>query len=321
MKSSISMCLSLSVAGVSFCGSDIGGFFGNPDGSLLERWFQVAAYQPFFRAHSSKESLDREPWLYHESTRLIIRDAAYERYTHSALWYTLFYEHERTGLPVMRPMLMNYPDDRNTYDMEFEYMLGDKLMVRPVTNPGEKEVNVFFPRRSDGQYDIWYNIRNYEKLTYQGTWNLQVDSYSIPVFQRGGAITPKRTVQRHAVELQQGDPLQLVVCLDANGTAAGALYLDDTKSLEYREGKYSYQVFEFKENVLSNRFLDDNERFEAKEIIESIIFAGLSNIPRSVTVKEGSRSKVAPVVEELNAIKATNIGLSANDLWSIQINY
>ena len=49
LEASVPMCLSLSIAGLSFCGADVGGFFNNPDGELFVRWYQAAAFQPFFR--------------------------------------------------------------------------------------------------------------------------------------------------------------------------------------------------------------------------------------------------------------------------------
>lgn len=57
------MLLSISVVGITLCGADVGGFFGNPDSELLTRWYQAAAYQPFFRAHAHIDSKRREPWL------------------------------------------------------------------------------------------------------------------------------------------------------------------------------------------------------------------------------------------------------------------
>lgn len=86
LAASIKMCLIEAVAGFSFCGADIGGFFGNPEAELFERWYQAGAFQPFMRSHSHLDTKRREPWLFPESTRLIIRDAIRKRYTYLPFW-------------------------------------------------------------------------------------------------------------------------------------------------------------------------------------------------------------------------------------------
>lgn len=70
------MILSLSISGITLSGADVGGFFGNPDPELLARWYQAAAYQPFFRAHAHMDTKRREPWLvpepYYQAIRFVI---------------------------------------------------------------------------------------------------------------------------------------------------------------------------------------------------------------------------------------------------------
>lgn len=63
---SVPMLLSMSVAGLPFVGADVGGFFKNPDGELMTRWYQLGAYYPFFRGHAHHETKRREPWLFGE---------------------------------------------------------------------------------------------------------------------------------------------------------------------------------------------------------------------------------------------------------------
>ncbi len=103
LEAAVPMCLSLSVAGMSFCGADVGGFFHNPDGELFVRWYQAAAFQPFFRSHAHIDTKRREPWLYNESEMKLIREAIRTRYSYLPLWYTLFYEGTKNGVPPMRP--------------------------------------------------------------------------------------------------------------------------------------------------------------------------------------------------------------------------
>lgn len=70
---SVPMLLTLNVAGLPYCGADIGGFFGSPDPELLSRWYQAAVFSPFFRGHAHIDSPRREPWLFGEPWTAIIR--------------------------------------------------------------------------------------------------------------------------------------------------------------------------------------------------------------------------------------------------------
>lgn len=86
LKAALKTCLTQATVGFSFCGGDVGGFFGSPDAELFERWYQAAAFQPFFRSHANIDSPRREPWLYPEQTRLRIRDAIRTRYMLLPFW-------------------------------------------------------------------------------------------------------------------------------------------------------------------------------------------------------------------------------------------
>lgn len=82
--------------------ADIGGFFGNPDRDMLVRWYQVGAFQPFFRAHAHIDTKRREPYLVEEPYKSMLRDILRLRYTMLPIWYTAFREASVTGIPVLR---------------------------------------------------------------------------------------------------------------------------------------------------------------------------------------------------------------------------
>ncbi|GCC43684.1 hypothetical protein chiPu_0027750, partial [Chiloscyllium punctatum] len=103
--------------------ADVGGFFKHPSPELLVRWYQAGAYQPFFRAHAHLDTPRREPWLFGDDNKLLIRTAIRERYALLPFWYTLFYRAYRTGEPVMRAMWLHFPDDVNTFHLDDQYML------------------------------------------------------------------------------------------------------------------------------------------------------------------------------------------------------
>lgn len=82
--------------------ADVGGFFGNPERDMLVRWYQVGAFQPFFRAHAHIDTKRREPYLLEEPYKSIVRDILRLRYAMLPIWYTAFREASVTGIPVLR---------------------------------------------------------------------------------------------------------------------------------------------------------------------------------------------------------------------------
>lgn len=322
LQASIKMCLTEAVAGFSFCGADVGGFFGNPEPELFERWYQAGAFQPFFRAHSHIDTKRREPWLMPEDTKLVIRNAIRKRYTYLPLWYTLFYEHEFSGLPVMRPLLAHYPKDPEGFALDNEYLLGDRLLVRPVLQQGASKVDVYFPRHNaNGAGDLWYDVDDLHVIDTAGYVTVTVDRNKIPVYQRGGSIVPKKERVRRASTLMKDDPYTLVVCLDKSKSANGTLYLDDEKSYDYRKGKYVYLQLDFKDNVLTSNLINRDDTYPSKSWIERVVIAGLDKIPKSAKLVSSSKTETLDIIQEAHSIVVRKPGISVLDKWSITLKY
>lgn len=309
--------------GLSFCGSDIGGFFGDPETELLVRWYQAAIYQPFYRAHAHLDSQRREPYLLPEPSRSAAREALKTRYALLSLWYTMFYEHERYGSPVMRPMLAEYPLDKNVFKLDDQYMLASKLLVRPVLMKGATSVNVYFPSL-DGkdQSEIWYDFDDYTKIDSTGIKSIQVDSLKIPVFQRGGSIIPKKEIARRSSTQMTNDPVSLFVAVNNEKKASGTLYIDDERSYEYRRGKYIYLQFEFNDNILTSTHVDEQASYQTESKLGRIVFAGLADVPSYATIEllngESTRLEVIQTTEQYFEIEAANISLALE--WKITFN-
>uniref|UniRef100_A0A672N8N3 Glucosidase II alpha subunit n=1 Tax=Sinocyclocheilus grahami TaxID=75366 RepID=A0A672N8N3_SINGR len=229
LKISIPMCLSLGLVGVSFCGADIGGFFKNPSTELLVRWYQTGAYQPFFRAHAHLDTTRREPWLFGPENTALIREVIRQRYALLPYWYQLFFQAYRTGMPVMRPLWVDYPKDTATFTIDDEFLIGSDLLVHPVTEEGSRGVTAYLP----GAGEVWYDVHTFQK--HNGAQNLYipVTLSSIPVFQRGGSIIPRKDRVRRSSACMENDPYTLYVALSPKKFAEGKLYIDDGHSFNY----------------------------------------------------------------------------------------
>ncbi len=117
--------------------------------------YETSYYGIFYfaqRSHAHIDTRRREPWLYSAEEMSRIRDAVRLRYAHLPLIYTLFYEGEVDGAPVMRPVWYEFPGEEEGFSVEDEYLLGDSLLVRPVTKQGATSVPVYFP---GGEKQYW----------------------------------------------------------------------------------------------------------------------------------------------------------------------
>ncbi|RME01167.1 MAG: DUF5110 domain-containing protein [Calditrichaeota bacterium] len=227
----IRMCQSMGLSGVPFIGADVGGFNGSPSTELFVRWIQVGAFTPLFRTHTVINSRAQEPWSFGENAEAIVRKYIELRYRLLPYTYTAFQQAAETGLPIMRPLLLEYPDDPNALDAynQTSYFWGDHILVAPVTRKGEAFLKVYLPR---GQwYDFWSDKR------LDGGQYIYVDTplHKLPLFIRAGAVIPMREVQQFTGE----KPLKLLkLHLYPGEKATSWLYEDDGQSFNYEKGEW-----------------------------------------------------------------------------------
>lgn len=176
----------LAVSGISFAGSDIGGFIGEPDGELYVRWVQLAVFHPFMRTHSASNETDfnQEPWSFGAKYEHIARKFIRLRYHLLPYIYTTFWQYATYGTPMLRPLTFVAQDDPETYYRDEEFMLGDHLLISAVGKPGMEEKKVYLPKGN------WYNYWNNKK--YEGGAEITVPTplKEIPFFVKAGATIP-----------------------------------------------------------------------------------------------------------------------------------
>jgi alpha-glucosidase len=138
--------ISLGLSAMPFVGSDVGGFGGDCPSELMNRWIEAAVFSPLLRNHSSCGSMLQEPYRYDEKTISNYRKWVYFRYRLVPYIYDLFYEHTQNGLPLIRPLFMEYPLDPSLETVGDEFLFGSSLLVAPVLDPGVRERLVSFPQ-------------------------------------------------------------------------------------------------------------------------------------------------------------------------------
>ncbi len=115
------MLENLGLSGFAFSGADVGGYAGSPSPDLLTKWFEIGAFQPIDRDHTEKGTGDQEPWVGGPEQEAIRRHFIESRYQLLPYLYTVAEEASRTGLPMVRPLFLEFPDatpDRHPIDLD-----------------------------------------------------------------------------------------------------------------------------------------------------------------------------------------------------------
>ncbi len=138
LRMAVSMCLSMSISGQPFVGSDIGGFIGYPSGELFARWLQLGVFTPLMRAHSVINERNKEPWEFGDEFTDINRESINLRYRLLPYLYTTMYQASVSGIPPMRPMVFAFPKEREFVMNDDQFMFGDDMLVAPVLSEGAR---------------------------------------------------------------------------------------------------------------------------------------------------------------------------------------
>jgi len=251
--------LNLGLSGISFVGDDIGGFNGSPPPDLLTRWIEVGAFNPMFRDHTTKGSLMQEVWVHGPEQEAIRRRYIETRYRLMPYIYTLADESTHTGLPMMRPIFLEFPEvftppSNGFGNLDTEFLLGPSLLVAPQPFPETlDDYVVSFPK---GQwYDFWTGLKISAPVpeptivdianagpgaVFPAPAKIRPVLDSLPVYVRGGSIVPLQPLIQSTDETPNG-PLELRVY--PGQPCTGSLYLDDGHTLNYQRGEFLRQSF------------------------------------------------------------------------------
>lgn len=240
-------CQRLSISGVSFAGSDIGGFIGEPDGELFARWIQMAAFHPFMRTHSASNEtgFDQEPWSFGGTYEAICKKFIQMRYRLLPYFYTTFWQCYRYGTPMLRPLVFVDQENPETYYRNEEFMCGDHLLIAPVSAPGERSKQVYLPKGG------WYH--NWDDHYYNGRQLVEVNAplTQMPLFIREGAIIPAWPQMQYVGEKKVKE--MTLHTFYKEGNEESFIYLDDGDNMGYKNSHYRILRFELKGNKSSLR--------------------------------------------------------------------
>jgi len=221
--------LNWSLAGMPFVGQDAGGFQSTPTPELYARWIEESAYVPVMRAHGTLYS-PRWPWAFGDDVLAATKKAIDLRYRLIPYFYTFAAQSAATGVPMMRPLFLEFPQDPNTFNLEDEWLVGDRLLAAPILTQGGAR-DVYLPAGT------WYDFNTNKSVSGGKTLHIQADLDFIPSYIRAGTILPLGPVLQ-STGLGAEDPLEVRVYPGAN--ADFTLYEDDGVTYAYEKGAASH---------------------------------------------------------------------------------
>lgn len=251
LQMAIPQLCNMGLSGMPFVGTDVGGFGSDCTKELLCRWVQVGSFSPLFRNHSAMGTRYQEPWQFDRETVDIYRKAVELRYRLIPYYYDLFFMEEKTGMPVMRPLVFHYEKDETAKNLNGEFLAGENLLAAPVVNQGERMKMVYLPA------GVWYDYWTGERIEsgpkedepcrkdgrlaeangQQGRWILrEAPLDTCPLYVKAGTILPTWPKLNYVGEKDTDTTLMLEIW---PGSGSWEHFQDDGESFAYRDGAYN----------------------------------------------------------------------------------
>ncbi|WP_293890709.1 TIM-barrel domain-containing protein [Flavobacterium sp.] len=239
LQSQMEIALQMGMQGLGYMHSDLGGFAGDYfDNELYLRWLQYGVFNPIFRPHAQEEvasEVARKDILTLTSAKKQVE----LRYQLLPYNYTLSYDNNQKGTPLMRPLFFEEPDNINLTAVAGTYFWGNDFLITPITKAGVTSTSIYFPKSNN-----WFDFYTNEKRLAGTTETVKVTSDYIPTFVRGGSFIPMiETIQN--TSKYSLDNFNLHYYFDATvANSSGKLYNDDGATPNaFEKGQYEMLNF------------------------------------------------------------------------------
>jgi alpha-D-xyloside xylohydrolase len=234
LRQQIPAGLNISIGGIPYWTTDTGGFFRPTNqysspayNRLLIRWFEYSTFCPILRIHGYKTATEMWKWPLAYKYLLMYDKFRYRMlpYIYSEAWRVT-----DDNDTLMRPLVMDFPRDRNVYNISDQYMFGSAFMVAPITRPVDWR-SVYLPKAIK-----WTNFWTGQSFTGSQHLNVGAPLQQIPLFIRAGAILPLGPIMQYATQ-KPDDPIEVRVYPGADGSFI--LYEDENDNYNYEKGLYA----------------------------------------------------------------------------------
>lgn len=228
--------LNYSISGMPYWTTDIGGFIsgGNLNDpkfrELFVRWFQFGTFSPIFRVHGTRYPDENELWSYGPEAQKILVDYDNLRYRLLPYIYSEAWQVTSNHGTLMRPLVMDWPNDMEAQNTGDEYLFGQAILVSPVTTQGATSRTAYLPKAT--WYDFWTGAK------VEGGRHIVADAplSKLPLYVRAGSIIPMGPTMEWSTE-KPADPIELRVYPGADGDFT--LYEDENDNYDYTKGEHA----------------------------------------------------------------------------------
>ncbi|MEO5777113.1 MAG: TIM-barrel domain-containing protein [Flavobacterium sp.] len=239
LQSQMEIALQMGIQGLGYMHSDLGGFAGDYfDNELYLRWLQYGVFNPIFRPHAQEE-VSSEVARKDIVTLAKAKKLVELRYQLMPYNYTLSFDNNQKGTPLMRPLFFEEPDNKNLTTVAGTYFWGNDFLVTPITKAAVTSTSVYFPKSSN-----WFDFYTGEKHSAGTTENVKVNEDNIPTFVRGGSFIPMiETIQNTSKYSLENFNLHYYFD-ESVKNSSGKLYNDDgTTPNAFEKGQYEILNF------------------------------------------------------------------------------
>ncbi|XP_054420203.1 probable maltase-glucoamylase 2 [Pteronotus mesoamericanus] len=267
LKKSIIGMMEFSLFGIPYTGADICGYLGDAEYEMCVRWMQLGAFYPFSRNHNTIGTRRQDPVAWNSTFEMYARQVLQTRYNLLPYLYTLMHKAHAEGSTVVRPLLHEFSEDKTTWDIDHQFLLGPAVLVSPVLQRNTFEIQAYFPAAR------WYDYRTGSGNVSAGEWRtLKAPLDHINVHIRGGYVLPWQEAGMNTHSSRR-KLMSLMVALDDSGRAEGQMFWDDGESLDtYENGNYFLANFTAAQNTLQiqtihNKYLSNSNPLKVGYIV------------------------------------------------------
>jgi len=315
---SIPSMLAFNMFGIPMVGADIPGFTGTATKELCTRWIELGSFYPFCRDHNALYFSPKELYEFGPELINISRTILLQRYSLLPYYYTLFWKAHTEGGTVVRPLFFEFPNDPKALT-ESQFLVGNGLLVTPVTTSSTFYVTGYFPGQSR-----WYHFQTGEEIQ-SNLVNLSAPIDTIPTHIRGGLILP---TQFPAMVLSDArkNPFQFIIGIGKKGEAYGELYLDNGVEINVAQTKH-YNFIKYQMNQSSTYYRISNQIINQGYIdakvnqLDSIKIFGILSGNKISQVNLNNLKRLSfSFDEKLRVLLIKDIQISIMDTFFIQVD-
>ena len=315
LQSQMEITLQMGMQGLGYMHSDLGGFAGDYfDNELYLRWLQYGVFNPIFRPHA-QEDVASEVARKDIATMAAAKKQVELRYQLIPYNYTLSFDNNQKGTPLMRPLFFEEPNNNSLTSLAGSYFWGNDFLITPITKAGVTSTEIYFPKSSN-----WFDFYTNEKHNAGTTDTVKVNEDYIPTFVRGGSFIPMiETIQN--TSSYSIDNFKLHYYFDESvAHSTGMLYNDDGVTPNAFE-KEQYEAVHFSSNTSAKSLMIkiatvSGRNYTSKNKNVSVFIHNISNKAKRIFVNGQEQ-----VYKRFSEPIQVNVNATIGPLSEIKIEY